>query len=109
VATAKQELVIELEARDLERVIDRVVANLGWDLSRPAADVLRADEDATKLHCHCAPLHAEMVLGQRANQTKLTIRGKVPGWGPVASQHVRRQTDLLARRVGLAAVQLQRS
>jgi hypothetical protein len=105
-AKASQQLLLELPPDEVERLAETTVAELGWELSRQPGGRLIVDEDATKLHCHCAPLHAELDLHptQAGRQTRLTVAGKVAGWGPVASQHVRGQTELLSRRLGLAAI-----
>jgi hypothetical protein len=109
VAKARQQLLLELEPPDVERIAERVVSQLGWSLTR-APGSLVANEDATKLHCHCSPLNAELELRPAGDTgTEVTVRGRVAGWGPIASQHVRRQTDLLTRRLGLAAVAATRS
>jgi hypothetical protein len=110
VAKARQQLLLELEPRDVERIAEEVARELGWDLTRAPGGDLAVNEDATRLHCHCAPLDAELELKAAGEaRTELIIRGRVPGWGPIASQHVRRQTDLLARRLGLAAIAATRS
>lgn len=104
-AKARQDLLIDLGAGELTRVVERVVGELGWELDASGRDGLLVHEDATRLHCHCAPIRAEVELGEAGDRrTRLTISGQVSGWGPVASRHVREQTDLLARRIGLAAV-----
>jgi hypothetical protein len=105
-AKAHQQLLLDLPAEDVERLAERTVAELGWELSREPDGRLIVDEDATKLHCHCSPLHAELELrsSESSRQTSLNVSGKVAGWGPLATEHARSQTDLLARRLGLAAI-----
>ena len=81
------------------------VRSLRWGLEHRGDGRIEVREDATRLHCHCSPLTARLTVhATGSGRTSLTIEGSVPGWGPVASQHVRSQTDLLARRIGLAAI-----
>jgi hypothetical protein len=109
-AKARQELHLELPPGEVAEIAERVVAALGWELSEEEEGQLVVDEDMTKLHCHCSPLRAELELHSAPERgTRLLVEGRVPGWGPVASQHVRRQTDLLTRRVGLEAVDAMRA
>ena len=109
-AKARQELHLELPPGEVAEIARRVVAALGWELSRDEEGRLVVDEDVTKLHCHCSPLRAALELHPTPERaTRLLVEGRVPGWGPVASQHVRRQTDLLARRVGLEAIDAMRT
>lgn len=105
-AKASQQLLLELPPDEVERLAATTVAELGWELSREPGRRLIVDEDASKLHCHCSPLQAELELqpAPGGQQTRLTVTGKVAGWGPLATQHARSQTDLLARRLGLAAI-----
>lgn len=100
------------QSLDLPVAIDRArlvcaeaAVGLGWQCERVAGSVLAVTEDATRLHCHRQPLSAEIRLeAGAAGQTRARIDGKVPGFGPISSQHVREQTALLARRIGLAAL-----
>ncbi len=105
-AKAGQQLLLDLPPSAVERIIKTAVAELGWKLTGEPDGRLIVDEEVTKLPCHCSPLHAELELRpvQGGQQTKVDVTGRVPGWGPVASQHVRGQTDLITRRVGLAAI-----
>ena len=82
----------------------RVVGDLGWSSESLEPGTFEIHEDPTRLHCHCSPLRAHLTFTPAAGGTELRIDGEVPGWGPVASKHVRDGTDLLARRVGLEAV-----
>ena len=105
-AKARQQLSLELPPDEVVRLAETTAAELGWELSQESDGRLIVDEDATKLHCHCSPLHAELELEPEENgmRTRLVVTGKVAGWGPLATEHVRRQTDLLSRRLGLAAI-----
>ncbi len=105
-AKARQQLSLELPPDEVVRLTETTAAELGWELSQESDGRLIIDEDATKLHCHCSPLHAELELKPEENgmRTRLAVTGKVAGWGPLATEHVRRQTDLLSRRLGLAAI-----
>ena len=102
---ARSKLVLESEPSEVETLAERVAADLGWELERADVGHLVIYEDATRLHCHCSPLRAELQIRAAENgKSELAIMGRVAGWGPVASQHVREQTDLLTRRLGLAAI-----
>ncbi|GIK83233.1 MAG: hypothetical protein BroJett024_43380 [Alphaproteobacteria bacterium] len=109
VSKARSKLVLQSQPSELRNVARRVVADLGWEVEH-AKGALLVYEDATRLHCHCSPLRAELKFKAAENgETELVITGTVAGWGPIASQHVREQTDLLTRRLGLAAVNQQSS
>jgi hypothetical protein len=98
-------LLLPLDRPGVDAILERVSGELGWSLEREAPDRLRLHEDPTRLHCHCAPLEANVQLTPTASgETEVRIEGRVPGWGPVSGQHVREQTELLARRVGLALI-----
>lgn len=100
-----QNLVLPLRPDEVPRLIGEVVADLGWTLETGGHGSFEVREDPTKLHCHCSPLHAHLrPTLSGGGGTELRIEGAVPGWGPVASRHAREQTDLLARRLGLAAL-----
>lgn len=105
VSRSRQRLVLPLDRVDVDEVISRVSSELDWTLEREGPDQLTVSEDATKLHCHCAPLQASVELSSTApGETEVRIEGRVAGWGPVSGQHVREQTELLARRIGLTAI-----
>jgi hypothetical protein len=105
VSRSRQRLVLPLDQPGVEAILDRVSSELGWTVERAAPDRLQVNEDATRLHCHCAPLEAGIRLTPTTSgETEVRIEGRVPGWGPVSAQHVREQTELLARRIGLALI-----
>ena len=82
---------------------------MAWVLESESRGRFRLREDATKLHCHCSPLEADLELSPAGEgATELAIDGRVPGWGLLAGKHAREQTQLLARRVGLAAIASQK-
>ena len=108
-STRRQDLTLPLQAEEARFVIENVAGELGWAVTRSDAGSFEVREDPTRLHCHCSPLRATLSLTPSGGRTELGIEGEVPGRGPVASKHVREQTDLLARRVGLAALAVSRS
>lgn len=91
-------------------VVASAAGELGWSCEEAPDGRLEIREDATRLHCHCSPLRAivETADGEGGG-TRVEIAGEVPGWGPLASRHVREQTDLLTRRIALAASRLDRA
>ena len=106
---SRASLRLPLGSAAAQRTAEGVAAGLGWEFESTGPGSLVIDEDATRLHCHCSPLRAHLTLRSLgADLTELRIDGRVPGWGPISSDHVRRQTDLLARRVGLAALDASR-
>ena len=100
----RQELTLPLAPDDVAQVILDVSRDLGWSVAPATNGGFEIREDATKLHCHCTPLRVRLMLSATTEGTTLTIDGEVPGWGPIASQHAREQTDLLTRKLGLAAI-----
>jgi len=104
-AKAGSDLALGLDLQLAEEVAEEAVAKLGWSLERAQDGRLIVHEDASKLHCHCSPLRAELTfITSGPSSTELAIRGQVPGWGLIASKHAREQTDLLTRRIGLVAI-----
>jgi len=96
-------LTLPLDRPAATRIARQVVGRLGWSLSEGPDGRLDVAEDPARLHCHCSPLHARLTLAGLEGSTTLSIAAEVPGWGPIATEHVRRQADLLARQIGLAA------
>ncbi len=93
---------LPMPGAEVEALARRVASELGWAVEDSTPGRLTLAEDATKLHCHCQPLRAELSYDEGApDATELRIEGRVPGWGPISSEHARRQTDLLTRRIGL--------
>ena len=98
---------IELPVRRAEaaRVVAEAVTGLGWALDPLDDGSIEVREDTTRLHCHCSPLRARISLTDLNEAvTTAEIEGRVPGRGPVAAKHVREQTDLLTRSIGLRAI-----
>ena len=107
---SRQRLVLPLPKDRVDDLLSDVAGELGWKLERMAPEQLVVREDATRLHCHCSPIEATLSLAaSEAGSTEVRIEGRVPGWGPLAGKHAREQTELLARRVGLAAVRVERA
>lgn len=101
-ARASQRLVIDRGPDAIAEAASEVAAALGWEVDVLSSNELILYEDATRLHCHCSPLRAELQLkSQEFGRTDVLVSGKVAGWGPVAAGHVRKQTDLLTRKLGL--------
>lgn len=106
VTRSHQRLLIPLDRTEVRELLERVASELGWALEHQTRERARFREEASRLHCHCSPLEASVDLAQPdAGSTELTIEGRVPGWGPLAWTHVQEQTGLLARRIGLAAIE----
>lgn len=61
-AKAQQEMLLELEPHEVEQIAEDVTCTLRLTLTRAPGGRLVANEDATKLHCHCSPLQAELEL-----------------------------------------------
>ena len=78
----------------------RALLELGWPLLTQEPDRVTATEDVTRLHCHCQPIGVEVALAPAVDeQATLLIQASVPGRGPIASQHLREGTAVLARRI----------
>lgn len=105
VSRANRELNLNVDPANVIELARPVAAELGWILTTPEPGHLVVSEDPTRLHCHCSPLKAKLEFSSSDDgRTRLTVEGEVPGWGPIASRHVVQQTDLLTRRIGLAAI-----
>ena len=76
------------------------VAELDWPLEETEPGTLVATEDFARLHCHCQPMSVKIGLSASdEGRSTLLLRASVPGRGPIASQHLRTQSDVLARRI----------
>ncbi len=105
VSRREQTLELPLGGAETDAVCRSVVADLGWQLSERGDGTLVAAEDPSRLHCRRSPLRAELELAPRGiAKTTLAVHGAVSGRGPLAAQHVRSQTDLLTRRIGVEAL-----
>jgi hypothetical protein len=86
-----------------DRAIDlcrRTLAALGWDLLEADAEHVRGREDVTLLRCRESPATVSFRLGpSEEGETLVHMETDVPGFGPIASRHLARRTDLVVRRL----------
>lgn len=104
------DLRLPLSPDDAARLARAELTRLGWSISSEDHLRLEARQDASRLPCHSQPVSAAILFEAEARKTTdMTILGRAPGWGPVASRNAREQTDLLTRRIGLACARAARN
>ncbi len=83
----------------------RALLELGWPVTLDEADRLVASEDFSKLCCNRQPIEVELrIVPSSDGEANLDILAKVPGRGPIASDHLRRQSLAMVRKLrGLSA------
>jgi hypothetical protein len=104
---SKQRRVIELDLAPDQALAAcrRAIADLTWTLEESGGQGdVTGRERPEILCCHNAPVRVEAeVQPAPHDRASVEVRGSVPGWGPVSSEHLRSRMEAFERRLRLSA------
>jgi hypothetical protein len=96
------EVILDVAPDRAEQAAERTVSELGWAISDRSPRRMVAKE-RWKATGTTWPVTIETVIDDEGERSRVTMRGKVGGMGPVQSRHLRKQVARFADILGRAA------
>jgi hypothetical protein len=104
VSKATATLELDLPPEQALAACRAAIARIDWELVEGGGVELHGRQDPARLCCTSAPVSVEIALTEAGERTTVALRGKVPGFGPVARRDLRSALSLLATAIGRTSV-----